>query len=142
VRSSTAGAELQPSTTYLSGKTLAQSFKQNQMVFLDYQVFLAQTKKASVLEIERKFVLFLKNKLCYFIFFLHLVTLKFIVARQTCRPSRAEKGLKDWAILTLCTGLRVGVLRSLCTQSYNTKSVAKIPTISHVLWTSSMDTFI
>jgi hypothetical protein len=34
-------------------------------------VFLAQTKKASVLEIERKFVLFLKNELCYFIFFLH-----------------------------------------------------------------------
>jgi hypothetical protein len=29
-----------------------------ELVFLDYQVFLAQTKKASVLEIERKFVLF------------------------------------------------------------------------------------
>jgi hypothetical protein len=42
-----------------------------ELVFLDYQVFLAQTKKATVLEIERKFVLFLKNELCYFIFFLH-----------------------------------------------------------------------
>jgi hypothetical protein len=41
-----------------------------ELVFLDYQVFLAQTKKASVLEIEKNcFVL--KNKLCYFIFFLH-----------------------------------------------------------------------
>jgi hypothetical protein len=29
-----------------------------ELVFLDYQVFLAQTKKASVLEKERKFVLF------------------------------------------------------------------------------------
>jgi hypothetical protein len=29
-----------------------------ELVFLDCQVFLAQTKKASVLEIERKFVLF------------------------------------------------------------------------------------
>jgi hypothetical protein len=29
-----------------------------ELVFLDYQVFLAQTKTASVLEIERKFVLF------------------------------------------------------------------------------------
>jgi hypothetical protein len=30
-----------------------------ELVFLDYQVFLAQTKKSSsVLEIERKFVLF------------------------------------------------------------------------------------
>jgi hypothetical protein len=26
-----------------------------------------------------------------------LVTLKFIVGRQTCHPSRAKKGLKDWA---------------------------------------------
>jgi hypothetical protein len=29
-----------------------------ELVFLDYQVFLAQTKKVTVLEIERKFVLF------------------------------------------------------------------------------------
>jgi hypothetical protein len=29
-----------------------------EQVFLDYHVFLAQTKKACVLEIERKFVLF------------------------------------------------------------------------------------
>jgi hypothetical protein len=42
-----------------------------ELVFLDCQVVLAQTKKASVLEIERKFVLFKKNELCYFIFFLH-----------------------------------------------------------------------
>jgi hypothetical protein len=26
-----------------------------------------------------------------------LVTLKFIAGRQTCHPSRAKKGLKDWA---------------------------------------------
>jgi hypothetical protein len=29
-----------------------------ELFFLDYQVFLAQAKKAVVLEIERKFVLF------------------------------------------------------------------------------------
>jgi hypothetical protein len=29
-----------------------------ELVFLDHQVFLAKTKKASVLKIERKFVLF------------------------------------------------------------------------------------
>jgi hypothetical protein len=27
-----------------------------------------------------------------------LVTLKFAAGRQVCRPSRAELGLKDWAI--------------------------------------------
>jgi hypothetical protein len=44
-----------------------------ELAFLDYQVFLAQTKKASVLEIERKFVLFFKKTSCarYIIFFLH-----------------------------------------------------------------------
>jgi hypothetical protein len=52
-------------------------------------VFLAQTKKASVLEMERKFVLFLKNELCYFIFFLHFGHTEIHSwATSTCRPSR------------------------------------------------------
>jgi hypothetical protein len=29
-----------------------------------------------------------------------LVTLKFAAGRKTCRPSRAELGLKDWAIMS------------------------------------------
>jgi hypothetical protein len=37
-----------------------------ELVFLDYQVFLAQTKKASVLEIERKFVLFKKRTVLFY----------------------------------------------------------------------------
>jgi hypothetical protein len=69
-----------------------------ELVFLDYQVFLAQTKKASVSEIERKFVLFKKTSCSIFFSSCILVTLKFIAGRQVCRPSCAEKGLKDWAI--------------------------------------------
>jgi hypothetical protein len=39
-----------------------------------------------------------------------LVTLKFIAGRQTCRPSRAEKGLKDWAIVAVCVCHNLAVL--------------------------------
>jgi hypothetical protein len=69
-----------------------------ELFFLDLQVFLAQTKKASVLEIERKFVLFFKKSCAILFSSCILVTLKFIAGQQVCRPSRAEKGLKDWAI--------------------------------------------
>jgi hypothetical protein len=41
-----------------------------ELVFLDHQVFLAQTKKASVLEIERKFVFVLKKRAVLFYFLL------------------------------------------------------------------------
>jgi hypothetical protein len=43
----------------------------NFSVTCDYQGFSCPNKKASVFQIERKFVLFLKNELCNFIFFLH-----------------------------------------------------------------------
>jgi hypothetical protein len=36
-----------------------------ELFFLDYQVFLAQTKKASVLEKERKFVLYKKRAVLF-----------------------------------------------------------------------------
>jgi hypothetical protein len=56
-----------------------------ELVFLDYQVFLAQTKKVSVLEIERN----LKKMSCAILFSsCILVTLKFTAGRQVCRPSR------------------------------------------------------
>jgi hypothetical protein len=59
--------------------------------FLIISFFLAQTKKATVLEIERKFVMFKKKQAILFSSCI-LVTLKFGSGRQTCCPSRAEKG--------------------------------------------------
>jgi hypothetical protein len=57
-------------------------------------------KKASVFEIETKFVLFKKSS--YFIFSCILVTLKFRPSRQVCQPSHVSLCLKNWANAAFC----------------------------------------